>query len=204
MVTLRFDLDYTPWNESVVERFGHGEPAMVQRLADLARAEGLKFHFFASEASILALPSITELVLNEGHHVDGLVARASAAATAEALLRLGSAVQGMAASQGVYLDPKQLPSTTRFTSSDVEVAGYEWFQPSMPSLGKHISGGNPPASWFDVGKRQLSLPEPVLLVIEPAVLAKVDPTLTLLSELVSTADRLNRKLMTLRDRLSAH
>src|SRR4051812_45936999 len=67
---LRIDLDYVPWDTPDAEEYGHGEPAMVLRLLELARSMGYRFHFFASNRVMRAFPSSPDAILNEGHDLD--------------------------------------------------------------------------------------------------------------------------------------
>jgi hypothetical protein len=67
---LRIDLDYVPWDTPDAEAYGHGEPAMVLRLLDLARNSGHRYHFFSSNRVLRAFPATAETVLNEGHDLD--------------------------------------------------------------------------------------------------------------------------------------
>src|SRR5579871_3660245 len=69
---LRVDLDYVPWDNPDAAEFGHGEPAVVLRLLDLARDTGCKFHFFASTRVLRAFPATVAAVLDEGHDLDWL------------------------------------------------------------------------------------------------------------------------------------
>jgi hypothetical protein len=67
---LRIDLDYVPWDTPDAKEFGHGEPAMLLRILELARHTGLKFHFFASNRVLRAFPANADAVLNDGHDLD--------------------------------------------------------------------------------------------------------------------------------------
>ena len=58
-------MDYVPWDTPDATEFGHGEPAMVLRLLDMARQRGFKYHFFASNRTLRAFPSSAEAVLND-------------------------------------------------------------------------------------------------------------------------------------------
>ncbi len=67
---LRIDLDYVPWDTPDAKDFGHGEPAMLLRILEMARHTGLKFHFFASNRVLRAFPANADAVLNDGHDLD--------------------------------------------------------------------------------------------------------------------------------------
>lgn len=86
---LRVDLDFVPW-ESQDAAF----VAQLLRLWTRARERGWRLHHFVSARCLLALPSLADGALNEGHDLDWLVhdpERASAEwAAAEPLFkRLG-------------------------------------------------------------------------------------------------------------------
>src|SRR5437764_582279 len=72
MLCIRLDLDYVPWDTANATMFGHGEPAMVLKLLDFARHQGLKFHFFVSNRSLRVFPTLADAVLGEGHDLDWL------------------------------------------------------------------------------------------------------------------------------------
>src|SRR5688572_10068872 len=69
---LRIDLDYVPWDTPDAREFGHGEPAILLRLLDLAAAEGVRCHFFMSDRALSAFPTEAEAILNSGHSLDWL------------------------------------------------------------------------------------------------------------------------------------
>ena len=72
MLCLRFDLDYVPWDAANAELYGHGEPAMVLKLLELARQTGAKFHFFVSNRSLRTFPTLADAILSERHDLDWL------------------------------------------------------------------------------------------------------------------------------------
>lgn len=67
---LRIDLDYVPWDTPDAFEFGHGEPAAFLRLLELARYSGDRVQFFVSNRVLRAFPATAEAVLNEGHDLD--------------------------------------------------------------------------------------------------------------------------------------
>jgi hypothetical protein len=69
-LTVRIELDYVPWDTPDAQEFGHGEPAMLLKLLDLARSSGFKYHFFISNRVLRAFPANAEAVLNDGHELD--------------------------------------------------------------------------------------------------------------------------------------
>jgi hypothetical protein len=69
---LRVDLDYVPWDTPDAETFGHGEPATLLRLLDLARKRDWRLQFYASNRVLHAFPTTAKAVLADGHHLDWL------------------------------------------------------------------------------------------------------------------------------------
>ncbi|WP_218250556.1 hypothetical protein, partial [Pseudomonas sp. FW305-3-2-15-C-LB3] len=64
---------------------------------DVARRNGLKYHFFASNRVLRAFPSLGETVLNEGHDLDWLLKHPDRAEETRALFAaLGHRGQGFA------------------------------------------------------------------------------------------------------------
>lgn len=198
VVVWRFDLDYAPWDTPDAERWGHGEPAMVLRLLDVARRYGLKFHFFASNRVLRAFPSLGETVLNEGHDLDWLLKHPERVNESRDLFNdLGHIAQGFA----TRVSLQSAVEAMRFgTGAGAPAPGVHWFTPAIPELREHVESGGSVRRWGELAKDLLSSDaSEVILPIRPQVLAKVDPRLEMISPLL----RSDRTPATLRDRVNA-
>ena len=71
-LTVRVDLEATPWPTEENRTLGHGEAAMLVRLLDLARHRGLKYHFFVTTEVMSLFPAAVESVLGDLHDLDWL------------------------------------------------------------------------------------------------------------------------------------
>jgi hypothetical protein len=212
---LRVDLDYVPWDSPDAKEFGHGEPAAFLRMLELAKSEGLKFHFFASNRNLLALPSIADAVLNEGHHLDWLCKHADQAqvrfAKALALFEpLGSSIAGFAyrsawPADQPFPEAAQLSFLSALTGS-VPPANLHLFPVDTKNARDSIRGGSTIKSWFDSVKIQVrenaSRRRGVTVVVRPQVFAKHDPHLYYLKELLTLAEAVGLEIRTLRQQLA--
>ena len=175
---LRVNLDYVPWDAALAEEFGHGEPAVVIRLLELARKRGLKLHFFASGRSLRAFPSIGDSVLNDGHDLDWLGADTAGFAEALPLFRkLGITPQ----KEFEFAGPRSDLDATRAGSK-----ARAWAESVRSYLSEASSQG-----------------QHVTLVVHPQVLGKIDPHLGIFKELVESALSMGFKIRTLREGLDA-
>lgn len=208
---LRVDLDYVPWDTPDAKDFGHGEPAVFLRMLELAKANGLKFHFFASNRNLQALPAIADTVLNEGHDLDWLCKHADQAevrfAKALTLLEsLGTKPLGLAY-RGSWPENCAFAGveTLTFISAGPGLAppGLKLFPVETKNTRDTIRSGSTIKSWADNAKIQVreaaSRRRGVTLVVRPQVMGRYDPKLGYLREIVNLSEAVGMEVKTLRD-----
>ncbi|HTQ10502.1 MAG TPA: hypothetical protein VMI31_10560 [Fimbriimonadaceae bacterium] len=209
---LRVDLDYVPWDSPDAAEFGHGEPAVFLRLLDFARSRGYRFHFFASERVLRALPSVPDAVLNEGHDLDWLckhpesLDRKTEALTLFSLVGhkpVGLALKGAWPAQAasglsdgfLFLSAAPGPAPTGLTLFPVETR----------AVREAHRGGASIRTWTDSLKTQLrdfaSRDRDLTVVVRPQVLAKLDPHLLSLKDVLALAEAVGLRIATLRQAL---
>jgi hypothetical protein len=209
---LRVDLDYVPWDSPDAKEFGHGEPAVVIRLLDLARESGLKLHFFASERVLRAFPSGIHAVLNDGHHLDFLSKHPE-----EFLPRYESAsrrfseygVEPMGfALREAWPDSvpvPEFPSNLVFASAPIgcHLGRLQVFPVETRPERDALRAGQTVRVWADGVRAKLrecvSLNRGATIMVRPQVLAKIDPKLKSIRELAELGIALGLKQRTLRD-----
>lgn len=209
---LRVDLDYVPWDTPDAADFGHGEPAVLLRLLDLARFTGYKFHFFASNRVLRAFPSAIDAVLNDGHDLDWLckhpgIGDARAPEALELFASMGHSPQGFAV-RGTYpAEQKDLPPMPglQFLSAapGPHPPEVRLFPVETKTAREAVRGGLNTRSWTDAIKHTLrdgaSRNLGNTLAIRPQVLAKYDPRLSHVREIVDLANAVGLPVRTLRD-----
>ncbi len=212
---LRVDLDYVPWDTPDAQDFGHGEPAIVLKMLELARTTGYKFHFFASHRVLRALPAIAEAVLNDGHDLDWYCKHPERLEEmwllAEPLFRelrhqpLGVALK--AAWMAEY-DDADLPGTLAFVSTFGGVAPRDlrFFPVETRPAREAYRLGMSARSWTDATKGILrdgaSRNRGVTVAVRPQVLARFDPKLAFLREILDLTSAIGLPIVTLRDLLA--
>ncbi len=208
---LRVDLDYVPWDAPEAEEFGHGEPAMTLRLLDLARSTGWKYHFFASERVLRALPCAAEAVLGDGHDLDWLCRTPEEFAQRyEVAKRLFTALGHQPAGLAVRTPwpsgaPQSLPPELVFLSAPActpptAVHLFPVQTPLDQGMNRQERSGH---AWADGFRREVreaaSLNRGATIVVRPQVLAKLDPDLQRLQKVVEMGLAVGLKLRTIRD-----
>lgn len=207
---LRIDLDYVPWDSPDAREFGHGEPAAFLRLLDLARGSGYRFHFFASNRVLRAFPVAAEAALNEGHDLDWFCKHPRESARMEeafALFRsfghvpVGLAVNGDWPADGAAA----ILGRFRFLSAGAgsTPTGIRHFPvETQPAREAHRLGTSLRA-WTETLKRQMrdaaSRNLGLTVVARPQVLARLDPHLNYLREVLDLADAVGMEIRTLRE-----
>jgi len=215
---LRVDLDYVPWDTPDATEFGHGEPAALLRLLDLARHTGYKFQFFVSNRVLRAFPTNAEAVLNDGHDLDwlckhpeeedGRLPEAEAQFSMIGHVPKGLAIKGPWAPKMPPFDG--LPQF-RFLSA---APGHnplpeklDLFPVETRPLREAMRGGMSARAWTDATKTQLrdaaSRNTGLTILIRPQVVARYDPRLSHVREILDLARALEVPVETLRDRLAA-
>ncbi|HWA81879.1 MAG TPA: hypothetical protein VG820_00485 [Fimbriimonadaceae bacterium] len=210
---LRVDLDYVPWDTPDAAEFGHGEPAAFLRLLDLARTCGYRFHFFASERVMRAFPATAEAVLNEGHDLDWFCKHPESVERKRQALDLlagighrpaGLAVKGNWPPEG---SPEVLEGFGFISSGPGSTpGGIRHFPVETRAAREAFRSGTSLRTWTDSLKSQLrdfaSRNMSLTIVVRPQVLAKYDPKLALLKEVLELADAVGLEIKTLRQALN--
>ena len=184
-VLWRFDLDYVPWDTADGREFGHGEPAMVLRLLQLARERGLRFQFFASTRVLRAFPSLAESVLNEGHALDWLCKHPNRHAQASELFgQIGHRFRGVALVRPALI--QTLPCDFVVSHWPVETAGTLISQP-LDELRDALHAGITYRQWIDEARAEMLEHDFTVIAARPQVLARVDSKLAAFEELFRTS-----------------
>ena len=212
---LRIDMDYVPWDTPDAKEFGHGEPAMLLRILELARSTGFKFHFFVSNRVLRAFPSNADAVLNDGHHLDWFCKHPeSQTRFPQALAEfatlghepIGFALRGP---WPIDLKPFEGMEKLRFLSAPPGPApdGVRLFPVEGRAVREAARTGVSTRTWTDATKSQIrdaaSRNIGLTLPIRPQVLARADPKLSHLKELLDLSLAIGMPVKTLRDVLSA-
>jgi hypothetical protein len=204
MICLRLDLDYVPWDAVNAEKYGHGEPAIVLKLLDLARQTGIKFHFFVSNRSLRTFPTTADAILGEGHDLDWLTHYPDDAdlflEARELFTLAGHKIEGVATdlpwpagSDVTWLS--DLNFLTAPTGPHPEHLAF------FPETGRADADILP----FGLGKQDVARahggPEGGhgTIVAQPMILAKVDPSLKHFRELINVLNVNAIPVRTLRD-----
>jgi hypothetical protein len=210
---LRVDLDYVPWDTPDANEFGHGEPAMLLRLLDLVRSTGHRLQFFVSNRVLRAFPATADAVLNEGHDLDWFCKHpeASDERYADALTLfagIGHKPMGLCV-KGAF--PEDALGVTfpglAFVSSGLGPApsGLKHFVVDTRSDRDAARGGVTARTWTDGIKSSMrdaaSRQRDVTLVVRPQVLAKFDPRLTHIKEILELSQPIGLPVRTLRQEL---
>jgi hypothetical protein len=210
---LRVDLDYVPWDTPDADEFGHGEPAMIIRLLEFARKNGTKFHFFASSRVLRAFPASAEAVLNEGHHLDWLckhplepLRHVEASDLFEKINHqpLGLATKNEWPNEAIWPSDelKFLCSPGAYTEQNIR-----HFEMDIEELRSGTKAGGGFIGWAENVKMTLrdhaarSMESTV--IIRPQVLAKVDPNLIVLNEIIRIGLGYGLAMKTMRDALQS-
>jgi hypothetical protein len=208
---IRIDLDYVPWDTPDAEDFGHGEPAALLRLLDLARSDGVRFHFYASNRALRTFPTEAQAVLNEGHDLDWLCKHPDRFEgrfqEAHAVIeQMGHRLEGMA-TRAAWPEGLDLPSShpLRFLSSPPgpAPAGMRHFPVETRPFREAMRAGQSPRAWTDATKTHLrqvaSVRQSATVVLHPQALAKTDPKLAYTQEVINLARVAGLEPRTLRD-----
>lgn len=213
---LRVDLDYVPWDTPDAADFGHGEPAVLLRLLDMGRQTGYKFHFFASNRSMHALPTIADSVLNEGHHLDWLCKHPEVFAerfgeAKELFASVGHHAIGFGLKEawptGVAF-PNELEELQFISSQPGPVPpGLKHFVVETRSARSATRAGLSGRAWSEAVKAQLrecaSRNRGITIVVRPQVLARIDPYLNHVKEILDLGVAVGSEPKTLRDVLNS-
>jgi hypothetical protein len=213
---LRVDLDYVPWDTPDAAEFGHGEPAALLRILELARYTGYKFHFFASNRVLRAFPANAEAVLNDGHDLDWFCKHPEAA---EQRYEDARTLFSLIGHLPIGLGLKAPWPSVETTFEGIEELTFISAPPGpVPTELRHFPVETRPAreavrsgmsarAWTDATKIQLrdaaSRHLGLTIAVRPQVLARFDPRLSHLHELLEFATALDLPIQTLRDRLNA-
>lgn len=211
---LRVDLDYVPWDSPDAHDFGHGEPAAVLRLLELARHLGIRLHAFASNRAMRAFPALPEALLGEGHDLDWFCkkpeeAEARFSQALDLMGDFGTRPVGMCLRSPWPGDalPLRLAEVIRFVSAPgaQSLAGVRCFPVETRTDREAIRGGLSARAWTDASKAAVrdaaARDRELTLVVRPQVLAKFDPKLAHLREVLEMARAVDLPYRTLRQAL---
>ena len=209
---LRVDLDYVPWDSPDAGEFGHGEPATLLRLLELAAVREQRFHFFASNRVLRAFPTEAEAILNRGHALDwfckhplNLMPRYEEAVELFGLF--GHHIQGLCVRAAWPGAVTSVPDEVRFISSSgtATPAGVRHFPVETKSDREASRGGLAAKKWAETLKAQLrelaSRNRGATVVVRPQVLAKYDPKLLQVRDLLEFGEAIGMSPRTLRELL---
>jgi len=212
---LRVDLDYVPWDSYDAADFGHGEPAILLRMLELARQKGLKYHFFASERVMRSFPASLEAILADSHHLDWLCKKPEEFTERFLMAKElagshGHTIQGVAIRDEIPPDFDALiESGLEFVTSTTKgptLEGLTHFPVETGSLREGIRGGQTLKAWSESVRLHLraasSLRKNVIVVVRPQVLGKYDPDLKVVQDIVQFATAMDFKNRTLRETFS--
>ncbi len=181
---------------------------MVLRLLDLARASGLKFHFFVSARVLRAFPAAADAILGEGHDLDWLCLDPSLRgyeAASEEFWLIGHKAVGVAFKaafpEGLALDwfrEFQFASCRSCESFNADCC----FPASSPSDLEAIRSGAGLRAWADTAKTALSRGQDsggVILLLHPGLQALFDAKLHHLRDVCEFAMSQETPVISLRD-----
>jgi hypothetical protein len=201
---IRIDLDYVPWDTPDAQQFGHGEPAMLLRLLELGRQTGSRWHFFASERALRAFPTGTDAVLNDGHDLDYLAKHPEdterAAEAGRLMSAAGHSIRGWAIRGG--WPASFAPPGVEFLSGPADsVTPLRLFPTEGRGLHETVRQGGSLRTWLSETIERLH--GEVTVVVTPQVMARVDPKLDGLKELLRASREAEMPLRTLREATGA-
>lgn len=213
-LTLRIDLDYVPWDTPDAAEFGHGEPATLLRFLELARHTGYKFQFFASNRVLRAFPANADAVLNDGHDLDWLCKHPEDAGDrykeAKALFGLiGHTPVGLATKGPWPHDAKAFLGLEELKYLSAHPGAHppnlKFFPVATRDAREAIRTGIGARAWTDLVKSQLrdaaTRSIDTTVAVRPQVLAKFDPKLSHIREILDLASALDIPVQTHRDLL---
>lgn len=209
---IRVDLDYVPWDTPDAHEFGHGEPAAFLRLLELAKYSGERFHFFASNRVLRAFPATAEAVLNEGHDLDWFSKHPGEEddrfeEAVELFSTIGHRPIGMSV-RAVWPEQAAVhPELTFLSSAPGPVpAGLRHFPVETKSDRDAARNGITARAWTDTIKAQLrdaaTRERDLTVVVRPQVLAKFDPKLAHVKEIMDLARAVGLPIGTFRQHLA--
>lgn len=212
MLTLRIDLDYVPWDSPDATEFGHGEPAMILKLLELARTSGQRFQFYASNRVLRAFPAAVESVLNEGHDLDWFSKHPEEQdgrfeEAIDLFRAIGHQPLGMCI-RGQWPAEAEFPNPLTFLSSSPGSApkGIRHFPVDLKSDRDAARNGVSARNWTDTIKVHIrdvaSRNKEATVCVRPQVLAKFDPKLGHVKEIMDLARAVGMPIRTHRQAAS--
>lgn len=209
---LRVDLDYVPWDTPDAGEFGHGEPAVLLRLLEVAKTSGYRFHFFASNRFLRAFPAGGDAILGDGHDLDWLCKHPEEAgeryrASRDLFDEIKHVSVGLATREAWPTDFVSFAGLeeNRFLSSPAGFVppGIVHFPVEARAAREAMRAGMNVRAWTDASKRQLresgSRRKGTTLVVRPQVLARYDPKLNHIREILDIASAVGLPVKTLRE-----
>jgi hypothetical protein len=210
---LRVDLDYVPWDTPDANEFGHGEPAALLRLLELARTTGHRLQFFVSNRVLRAFPSTADAVLNEGHDLDWFCKHPEAediryAEALDLFSTLGHRPLGLCVRAAWPGDQTLVPEGLQFVSASPGPVptGIKLFPVETKGDREAYRAGMSARAWTDSLKITMrdaaSRNRGLTVTVRPQVLAKFDPRLTHIRELLDFSPAIGLPVRTLRQLVS--
>jgi len=180
---------------------------------DLARATGSRFQFFVSNRVLRAFPATAEAVLNEGHDLDWFCKHPENAErydNARKLFdRIGHQPMGLCV-RGAWPDRTEFPRDLTFLSASAGNApeGIKLFLVETRSDRDAVRAGTTAHAWTESLKTQIrdaaTRNRAVTICVRPQVLAKFDPRLVHLKELLELARAIEMPVISLRRAANPH
>lgn len=209
-ICFRIDIDYVPWDSPDAQEFGHGEPAILLRLFELASKMGPKLHFFASTRTLSAFRSAIATILEEGHDLDWLCKRPdeleSRYKRAEtAISQQNHSFEGFALKEDWNKKFTNVPDVFHFISSKNNLAPKEIFLYPVKTTSDReaMRAGLTPQAWTDELKLQMrdaaSRRGGLTICVRPQVLYRFDPNLAKIKELMMFAEAVGLPIRSLRE-----
>jgi hypothetical protein len=206
---LRVDLDYVPWDTPDANEFGHGEPAALLRLLDLVRSTGHRLHFFSSNRVMRAFNANADAVLNEGHDLDWFCKHPESpgerfADALELFAELGTKPLGLCVRGAWPVESAAGFSGLKFLSAapGPAPAGLRLFPVETKPDRDAARSGMSARVWTDSIKTAMrdaaSRNRGMTVAVRPQVLARFDPKLSHVHELLEFAKAISLPVRTLR------
>ena len=185
---------------------------MVLRILELARNTGFKFHFFASTRVLRAFPTHADAVLNEGHDLDWFCkhpeepgARYEEAKAEFACFGHEPVGLALRTPWPTGVEPFEGMKAMKFVSAPTGPipGGLRHYPVDSKSIRDIARTGVTAKSWVDTTKAQLreaaSRNIDMTLPVRPQVLARLDPKVVHIKELLDLASAVGMPVRTLRD-----
>lgn len=203
--SIRWDLDYVPWDTPDAEEFGHGEPAMILRILEFARQQGVRYQFFASNRVLRAFPSLGDAVIDDGHDLDWLCKHPEEPGLRWDVAQFHFSALGKPPEGIAFRSPPKgicrAPRGIKWTSGG-QAEGAAVFPLTLPAARDSLRAGRTFRAWLEECKAAIescnASDSGISVAIHPQVLSRHDPHLVGVHQLTSLAQSKDLPMMTLR------